>query len=262
MSDIEHPLAGGVANAGRVVRVGDTVRRPAGPHTDAIFALLRHLADAGFDGAPRPLGRDERGREVLTYLPGAVPIAPFPAWSMTDEALVSVARLLRRFHEAGAGFDAAAHAWSTEMADPQGGSLLCHCDVCPENVVFRDGEAVGLLDFEFVAPGRRVWDVAATMGMWASLRPGDERSEGMESLDALARARVFADAYGLARAERTGLVDVLIERRALRFLEQRVAAGEPQFVAMWEAHGGERSGARIADWQAAHRERLNASLID
>ena len=169
--------------------------------------------------------------------------------------------MLRRFHEAGAGFDAAAHAWSTEMADPHGGSLLCHCDVCPENVVFRDGEAVGLLDFEFVSPGRRVWDVAATMGMWAPLRPADERSEGMESLDALARARVFADAYGLARAERTGLVDVLIDAGRCGSWSN-ACGGEPQFVAMWEAHGGERSGARIAEWQAAHRERLNASLID
>jgi Phosphotransferase enzyme family len=204
MSEIEHPLTGGVANVGQVVRAGDTVRRPAGPHTDAIFALLQHLVDAGFDGVPRPLGLDERGREILAYLPGDVPIPPFPLWSMTDEALASVARLLRRYHEAVEEFDAAAHAWSAEMADPLGGPLLCHCDVCPENVVFRDGEAVGLLDFEFVSPGRRVWDVATTVGMWAPLRPVDLRTEGMESLDPVARARVFTDAYGLAREERAG----------------------------------------------------------
>ena len=29
---------------------------------------------------------------------------------------------------------------------------MCHNDVCPENVVFRDGIAVALLDFEFAAP--------------------------------------------------------------------------------------------------------------
>lgn len=262
MSDVEQPLAGGVANIGEVVRVGDTVRRPAGPHTDAIFALLRHLTDGGFDGVPRPTGRDERGREVLVYLPGDVPIPPFPAWSMTDDVLVSVARLLRRYHEAVADFDATAHAWSAEMADPHGGPFLCHCDVCPENVVFRDGEAVALLDFEFVSPGRRVWDVAATVGMWAPLRPPDLRTEGMEALDAVARARVFADAYGLEREERAGLLDVLAERRALGFLEGRVAAGQSQFMAMWEAQGGERSGTRIAAWLDANRDRLIASLTD
>jgi len=54
----EEQLGGGIANAGAVVRVGDTVRRPAGPHTEAIFALLQHLHDAGFDHVQRPLGND------------------------------------------------------------------------------------------------------------------------------------------------------------------------------------------------------------
>jgi thiamine kinase-like enzyme len=27
--------------------------------------------------------------------------------------------------------------WSAEMADPVGGEVFCHNDVCPENVVFR-----------------------------------------------------------------------------------------------------------------------------
>ena len=49
-----------------MVRVGDTVRRPAGPWTPAVDALLRHLEDVGFPGAPRALGRD---RHVL---PGVV----------------------------------------------------------------------------------------------------------------------------------------------------------------------------------------------
>src|SRR5260221_6573384 len=63
-SGTEIPLAGGNMSSG-VVRVGDTVRRPAGPWTPAVHALLAHLHAVGFDGAPRPLGVDERGREVL-----------------------------------------------------------------------------------------------------------------------------------------------------------------------------------------------------
>jgi hypothetical protein len=96
-SHVEEPLAGGIANLGKVVRVGDTVRRPASLFTDAIFALFAHLHAAGFDGVPHPLGRDERGREVLSFIEGDVPIPPFPTWSMTDQALASVARLQRRF---------------------------------------------------------------------------------------------------------------------------------------------------------------------
>ena len=64
----EERLEGG--NVGGAVRVGDTVRRSAGPWTPAVHALLAHLEGTGFTGAPRPLGFDEQGREVLTFLEG------------------------------------------------------------------------------------------------------------------------------------------------------------------------------------------------
>ena len=71
----EEPLAGGFGNLGEVVRVGDTVRRPPRPSTLAVRALLLHLEAAGFDGAPRYLGTDEQGREVLTFVDGRRPAA-------------------------------------------------------------------------------------------------------------------------------------------------------------------------------------------
>jgi hypothetical protein len=37
-----------------------------------VHALLGHLHAAGFGGAPRPLGLDEFGREVLTFIPGTI----------------------------------------------------------------------------------------------------------------------------------------------------------------------------------------------
>ena len=48
----EHVLGGGNVAAG-VVRVGDTVRKPAGFWTPAVDALLTHLRQAGFTGAPQ-----------------------------------------------------------------------------------------------------------------------------------------------------------------------------------------------------------------
>jgi hypothetical protein len=36
----------------KVVRVGQTVQRSAGAWTPAVRALLRHLENVGFDGAP------------------------------------------------------------------------------------------------------------------------------------------------------------------------------------------------------------------
>ena len=64
----ESSLPGGFINA--VVRVGDTVRRPASGHTKFVSDLLRLLEASGWSGAPRYRGLDNEGREVLGYLDG------------------------------------------------------------------------------------------------------------------------------------------------------------------------------------------------
>src|SRR5262249_62036998 len=109
--DAEEPLPGGNVSAG-VVRVGDTVRRPAGPHTPAVHALLGYLHAAGFEGAPRPLGIDDRGREVLTFVPGTVPWPDRFDLLEPRQRLARAARLIREFHDAVAGFVAPASARS------------------------------------------------------------------------------------------------------------------------------------------------------
>ncbi len=118
--------------------------------------------DAGFGGVPRPVGIDADGRERLEFIEGDAPTAPYPSWALTDEALTSVAELMARFHRASAAFDPARPGltWNDEIADPRGGPIVCHNDICLENVVFRDGLAVGLLDFDYCAPGRPVYDLA------------------------------------------------------------------------------------------------------
>ena len=108
--DAEEPLPGGNVSTG-VVRIGDTVRRPAGPHTPAVHALLSYLHAAGFEGAPRPLGIDDRGREVLTFIPGAVPWPDRFDLLEPRQRLARAARLIRDFHDAVAGFVVPAGAW-------------------------------------------------------------------------------------------------------------------------------------------------------
>lgn len=58
-----------------------------------------------------PLGIDERGREVLTFIDGVVPVPPFAKWSMSNAALESAVGLQRRFHETAAGMPAGRHRW-------------------------------------------------------------------------------------------------------------------------------------------------------
>ena len=168
---------------------------------------------------------DEQGREVWSFIEGDVPIPPFPEWSMSEAALVSVARLQRRLHDAAAGFDASTHAWNDELADPRGGPVVGHNDICPENVVFREGEAIAFLDWDFAAPGRTLWDVAAVMSMWGPVHDPSDPVPGMEGLDPFARAR----------SDRRRLRP---DRRATR-RGSRDLRGSPLAVA-----GGEASGRR------------------
>src|SRR5437879_3379222 len=93
----ELPLSGGRVTAG-VVRVGETVRRPRGENWHFVRAVLTHLKECGFAGAPRYLGSDEQGREIFSFLRGEVP--PDLDASIPDETLAAAARLIRRFHDA------------------------------------------------------------------------------------------------------------------------------------------------------------------
>lgn len=259
-------LHGGVGNAGAVVRRGDHVLRPSSPHTPAIHALLRHCHDVGFDGVPEVVGTDPDGRERLVFVPGDVPVPPFPQWSQTDRVLASTAVLLRRYHDAVAGFTApAGTTWSDEMADPSPGPdpVICHNDVCPENVVHRDGRAVVLLDLEFAAPGRRVYDVASFVRMCVPVETDEDAARtGRAGLDPATRLAVAADAYGLVGTERRELLDVLEEQfeRGGEFVRRRMERGEQAFVDMWHATGGAERYVRRRRWFAANRTRFDEAL--
>jgi Phosphotransferase enzyme family len=253
----EEVLSGGVANAGEVVRSGLHVLRPASAHTEAIHELLRYVRAAGFDGAPHPVRVEPDGRERLVFIEGDVPCPPFPAWSQTDEALASTAALLARFHEAVAGFVwPPGTSWNDELADPEGGSIMCHTDVCPENVVYRGGVAVALLDFDFVAPGRPTYDLAQLAKMCVPIdTPEDAAVLGRGQLDPFRRLRVVADAYGLP-PDRTPFLDVLEEaiETGGQFVRRRVERGDEAFIVMWNQMGGQARYDRRNAWFERHRQ--------
>ena len=259
----EQPLAGGMDRSGSVVRVGDTVRRPVRPWSAAVEALLLHLESVGFDAAPRFLGRDDRGRQVLSYVDGEVPLPPYPAWSMTDRALHDLGRLVRRLHQATASFDVTGvSGWSTEWGDPDGGRLVCHNDLFPENVVFRDGRVVALIDFDMASPGRPFWDVAIAAQEWAPLHAPQARVDHPPHLDAVARTGRLAAAYGVAPDRAEELVDVVLAERAhsLAHIQDKIAAGNPTWTGHWAETGGEALAAADEAWLARLRPALVAAV--
>jgi hypothetical protein len=160
----ETPLGGNLNSA---VRVGETVRRRAGPWTPAVHALLRHLEGVGFD-APRVLGIDEQGREILRFVPGEAhsgTIEPLPDRILAEDHLVDAARLLRRYHDVVTGFEPPPDArWRLTAPTPH--ELICHNDWSPWNALFRDGRLALMLDWDLAGPGSRLWDLANAAYCW------------------------------------------------------------------------------------------------
>ena len=253
-------LHGGYTNAGLVSRVGETVRRPWQPTSPAVHALLEHLERVGFDGAPRFLGVDDRGREVLSYIPGRAAIAPDEAWALTDEALVSVAELLRRYHDAVASFEAGGHRWPRPVPAAFREGIVSHNDPNLDNVVFAGDRAVALIDFDLAGPGSAVWDVACAVRLWAPLRDERDAPRALRGRS-LARLRIFADAYGLAERDRSRLADAVLPAHAWCYdvVRRAVGGGHEAFGRMWQA-GGERRADRTRQWLASHGEAMRAAL--
>ncbi|MES5820880.1 phosphotransferase [Streptomyces sp. RG80] len=258
-------LVGGMVNVGAVFRRGELVERPAPHNARALHAHLLALKEHGFDAAPTPVRLTADGREQLTFIPGDVALPPFPHWVLTETALESVGVLLRRLHRASGAIEVDPHAgWSGEFADPLGGPLLCHNDVCPENVVFRDGRAAALIDFDMAAPGRPVWDVAMASRYWVPmLDPAFAISLYPGVLDAPARLRILADGYGLSPCERAEL-PVTIEQATetcRAFVARRVADGDPVYLQALAKRGGWERWDRTQAWLVANRELFAAALL-
>ena len=234
MTDGETPLDGGNMSSG-VVRVGDTVRRPAGPWTSAVHALLAYLHAAGFHGAPRPLGIDERGREVLTFIPGK------PAWPGQfyfldgDGQLRRAARLIRDFHDAVTGFTPPPDACWQALIPADGDEIIAHHDLAPWNLIISD-QQWAFIDWDTAAPGTRLWDLAYAMHGFAPLsaNPAYQRD------DAGRRLRLIADAYGLTQRQRLDIIPLLGRRtHAMHaFLAEQAAGGTQPWARLWqEGHG-------------------------
>ena len=166
--------------------------------------------------------------------------------------------LIARFHRAAMAFDGAAAglSWNDEIADARGGPIVCHNDICLENVVFRDGVAVGLLDFDFSAPGRPVYDLAQFARMCVPIDDAQSAALlGWDGPDKPSRLRLVCDSYGLDRPGRDDMLDILDDAMAHsgEFVKRHADLGEPGFVMMWEWMGGQERWDRRRRWWAQDR---------
>ena len=233
----ERRLPGG--NTGGAVRIGDTVRRAPGQWTPSVHAVLRHLESVGFDRAPRALGFDDQGREILSFLPGDVvgDTRPWPAWVHSDDALRQAAVWLRDLHAAVASFVPRPDAVWREGGAWRPGLIIGHNDAAPYNAAWADGRLVGFFDWDFAGPVTPEWDLAFMAFAWVPLHARHVvAAEGFTDFaDRPRRLRLFLDTYGWS-----GSLESFVEtvRRRVRDsadgIRRTAAAGDPAYRRMIE----------------------------
>lgn len=258
----EEVRLGGGRTTPDVVRIGGTVHRPVRPWTPAVHAVLRHLEKAGFDGAPRVLGFNEQGREIVTFLDGETTgEPPWPAWVTSDAALVSVAAWLRRLHDATESF--VPPEGSTWFAGQtwRPGLVIGHHDAGPFNAVWReggpaDGAIAGFVDWDTAGPSSRELDLAYSALFWVPLlTPGAAwPHSAAHAGDRARRLHLFLDVYGYDGDRRAFGAAVVARARLNAAVVDRLAAGgDPIFTA-------QRPQARDLERSAAEVEALPASF--
>jgi Ser/Thr protein kinase RdoA (MazF antagonist) len=257
VSDIEVPLAGGnVAPA--VVRSGDTVRKPWTEATPSVQAYLHHLQTHRFPAAPRPLGRDDRGRQVLEYVDGTLgqELRPFDLSS-----LHRLGTLVRRLHDVSASFVPAPEGhWAVlspavDVPDV-GAALICHHDLAPWNLICGRDRWV-FIDWDGAGPSTRLWDLAYAARAFAELA-----ANGDPGLDGT-RLRAFVDGYAADRQQREALPELLARRtrRMYDVLADAYRTGRQPWARMYtEGHGDYWRDA--TDYVSSHQQTWRKALLD
>jgi hypothetical protein len=174
----EIPLLGGQLTPG-IVRVGNTVRRLPKGNVAFVHELLLWLEHQGFYFAPRFLGMDERGREILSYLEGQT--WPDSGSRLSDDLLVQATQAIRRYHDLTAGSPLS-----------QDHEIVAHNELGPHNTVVQNGHLVGFIDWDDAAPGTRLRDLANAVYNYIDV----SHWSNQEACEQARRIRLMCAAYG------------------------------------------------------------------
>jgi hypothetical protein len=262
MEDEGERLPGGFLNG--AVRIGDTVRRTAGPWTANVHAMLDHLRQAGFAYAPRPLGIDDQGREVLEYVAGDTvgDSYPWPDWVWSESLLAEVAGAVAELHAALADFRVPEKAtWQFATGSAGDGDIVSHFDLAPYNVVVRDGRLAAFIDWDLARPLRASDEVAFVAWEWVPLwHPDSARGLGWTSPpDLKRRLDILLEHFG--GEYRTGFIDRVIGSVDLRAEEmiRHANEGVAGYVRL-VAQGQVANIVKTGDYLRRNRDQLQAML--
>lgn len=232
----EEKLTGG--NVSAVYRSGNMVRREVKPESPKVHTLLKHLEQKGFYHAPKFLGIDEKGREILSFIGGEAGNYPLKNYMLADDALSEIAKMQRRYHDAVSDFPL--DDWMPIDNTPAQREVLCHNDFAIYNIIFQHERPVGIIDFDVAGPGPRLWDIAYTLYTCVPLSRF-MYSEGGKAIsyDPLQdanrikrRVRLFFESYGEEMEEGTLEMALLRLEGLCKTIARKAEEGDPAFQKM------------------------------
>lgn len=258
--DEEVVLAGGGRNL-VTLKDGIVYRKPA-PWSESVISLLRHLEREGFAYSPRVVGTgfDDQGREMVRFIPGDF-VHPGP-WG--EDAFPLIGQILRKLHEAAAGFVPPQGAqWRPWYGRGLGvHSAYGHCDTGSWNIVAAGGMPIALIDWEEAGPVDPLVELAQACWLNAQLFDDDIGArEGLGSPEARGRhVRLLLDGYGLARTQRAGLVGMIRDFAILSADNEAVTGRGPETTDS-ELLGAVTWRARSAAWVVRNRAVLERAIL-
>lgn len=176
MSNTGRDLREGESASGSVstvTRFGSRIRRPVGPWTPAVHALLQHLSAKGYPHSPRVWGCSQEFEE-LDYLEGEVALRPWPPCLLKDSGIIAIGEALNAYHRAAANFIPPTNSvWRDPNKCWAPGQIIRHGDLGPWNMVWRENQLVGFIDWDMAEPGDAIEDIAQIAWHCVPLRNSD-----------------------------------------------------------------------------------------
>jgi tRNA A-37 threonylcarbamoyl transferase component Bud32 len=226
-----------------------------------LAGIDRKASSCGRDHSQRRAnfeGIDDRGREVLTFIPGECVHPDNLAVLNSDSAMRRVGELIAAYHRAQAGYVSLPDAaWRTEGRDPTGSiEVIAHNDLAPWNLIAGSSGWV-FIDWDLAAPGRRMWDLAWAVHSFVGLWPDSTLTDD----ETVRRIAAFCDGAEVDTRDRPYLLEVVIERTRhhSEFLRSKARDGNAEYRRL-VADGHADAWGQGSDHVAANRDRWSGAL--
>ncbi len=239
-----------------IVKIGNKVHRPTEFWQPAVHDLLKYLESTGYPYAPKVYGFDKQGREILEYVEGD---SGKEGWEQitSDAGLRKYAKFLRTYHDAVADYKPSDELeWANGATGLKPGQIICHGDFGPWNIVWKNGDPIGLIDWDLVHPNTPEYDILYALEYSAPFRNDKETIEWHHFKEVPNRKRriaIFLEAYGTLTIEDVATKVAAMQREVNDFAKYLAGRGiQPQ--ADWLKNGDLDKVEVRAKWTESHKE--------